>query len=288
MYSDVQYTESEVVFRKAYGIGEGLKITYEELSNAASCQQNETGCNVVTDFILPVKVKGKINVSLIKEDNTPEKNSDNNTQVTAAETGTVTLDNFNGVSTFNCPEPGCVKVYASYRALENHVLVGVHDVRLQKESVYDFIKKKGADLCNSVIILQKGSTNMESSCTVMADTEVLPMGWALKKVRKVKRFPIKIKQFLIEKFAEGEESGKKCNPDDVASEMKRLRDSDGNRVFLISECLNSNQIASFFSRLVMSSKKFNKSEVEDEDLLAAAAEIDQSALLSSVQVAHVY
>ena len=104
MYSDVQYTESEVVFRKAYGIGEGLKITYEELSNAASCQQNETGCNVVTDFILPVKVKGKINVSLIKEANTPEKNSDNNTQVTAAETGTVTLDNFNGVSTFNCPE----------------------------------------------------------------------------------------------------------------------------------------------------------------------------------------
>ena len=71
--------------------------------------------------------------------------------------------------------------------------------------------------------------------------------------------------------------------------MKRLRDSDGNRVFLISECLHSNQIASFFSRLVMSSKKFNKSEVEDEDLLAAAAaEIDQSALLSSVQVAHVY
>ena len=129
---------------------------------------------------------------------------------------------------------------------------------------------------------------MESSCTVMAETEVLPMSWALKKVRKVKRFPIKIKQFLIEKFAEGEKSGEKCNPDDVASEMKRLRDSDGNRVFLISECLNSNQIASFFSRLVMSSKKFNKSEVEDEDLLAAAAEIDQSALLSPVQVAHVY
>ena len=58
----------------------------------------------MTDFILPVKVKGKINISLIQEDNTPEKNSDKNTQVTAAERGTVTLDNFNGVSTFNCPE----------------------------------------------------------------------------------------------------------------------------------------------------------------------------------------
>ena len=172
MYSDVQYTESDVVFRKAFVIGEGLRITYEELSNAASCQQYETGCNVVTDFILPVKVKGKINVSLSKEDNTPEKNSDNNTQVTAAETGTGRLDNLNGVSTFNCPEPGGVKVYASYRALENHVLVGVHDVRLQKESVFDFIKKIGQILCNSVIILQKGSKNMESSCTVMTDTGV--------------------------------------------------------------------------------------------------------------------
>ena len=46
-------------------------MTYEELQqNAAPCQQNETGCNGVTDFILPVKMKGKIHVSLIKDDNT--------------------------------------------------------------------------------------------------------------------------------------------------------------------------------------------------------------------------
>ena len=45
-------------------------MTYEELSNAAPCQQNENGCNVMTDFILPVKMKGKIHVSLIKDDNT--------------------------------------------------------------------------------------------------------------------------------------------------------------------------------------------------------------------------
>ena len=77
------------------------------------------------------------------------------------------------------------------------------------------------------------------------------------------------------------------NPHDVASEMKRLRDSEDNYVFLIRECLNSNQIASLFSRLVMSSKKFNKSEVKDEDLLGAAVEIDQSTLLSSVRDAHV-
>ena len=48
-------------------------MTYEELSNAAPCQQNETGCTGVTDFILPVKMKGKIHISLIKEDNTPEE-----------------------------------------------------------------------------------------------------------------------------------------------------------------------------------------------------------------------
>lgn len=118
-----------------------------------------------------------------------------------------------------------------------------------------------------MIILQKESTCVENPCTIMTDTEVLPVGWDLKKVRKVKRFPIKIKHFLIAKFSEGDKSGEKCNPDDVASEMKKLRDSEGNRVFLISECLNSNQIASFFSRLVTSTKKFNKSEVED--LLAA-------------------
>ena len=99
--------------------------------------------------------------------------------------------------------------------------------------------------------------------------------------------PTEIKQILIEK-----KSGGKCDPEDVVSEMKRLRNSYGNCVFLICYFLNSSQIASFFSRLVMSSKKFNKSEVADEDSLAAAAaaaaEIDQSAILSLLQVVHVY
>lgn len=143
MYSDVQYTQSEVVFRKAYGIGEGLKMTYEELSNAAPCQQNETGCTMVSDFVLPEKVEGKINVSLIKEDSAPEENTDGNTEGTSAKTGIVASDNFNSVSSFNTPQPGCIKVCASYIALENHVLVGLHDVRLQKESVYDSILKNG-------------------------------------------------------------------------------------------------------------------------------------------------
>ena len=46
MFNDVQYMESSIIFRKAYGIGVCLEMTYEELSNCAS-SQNESGCVVV-------------------------------------------------------------------------------------------------------------------------------------------------------------------------------------------------------------------------------------------------
>lgn len=81
----------------------------QQQSNAAAYEQIKTRCTMVTDFIFSVKVKSKIQISLIKEDKTPEKISDNNAHATAAGTGPVTFDNSNGIPTFNYPEPGSVK-----------------------------------------------------------------------------------------------------------------------------------------------------------------------------------
>ena len=157
------------------------------------------------EFDLPAKVKGSISV----------RKDDNNTQVenvgcspesTSTETAVTTASQ--NSSTFNCPEPGCVKVYTSFRALENHVIVGIYDIRLQKESVYDTIRKQWTELCNSVVIIQMKNIDAIFTGTT-GTTETIHMGFGLKKMRKVRRFPLQIRNFLIEKFTEGERSGEK-------------------------------------------------------------------------------
>ncbi|XP_071138474.1 uncharacterized protein [Mytilus edulis] len=280
-YNDVQYTESGVVFRKAYGIGDGLSMTYSELTKLSGHCQNETGCTLVTDFVLPSKVKGKIKFSKA------ESNAVENEMST--ETTTIRPVSSSALQTtlsFECPEPGCIKHYASYRTLENHVLLGTHDLRLERESVYDIIRKQWAELCNNVIVTRK--KNVVSQCTDNQQAvETLHMGWALKRARKVNRFPSNIKNILIKKFNEGEKSKNKCSPDDVASEMISMRDTEGRRVFQLNECLNSTQITSFFSRLVSANASNNKKIVpEDDDLVAAAVAINQSELIDSVNSAN--
>ncbi|CAC5368605.1 unnamed protein product [Mytilus coruscus] len=263
-YNDVQYTESGVVFRKAYG----------------HCQ-NETGCTLVTDFVLASKVKGKIKLTKA------ESNAVENEMST--ETTTIRPVSSSALQTtlsFDCPEPGCIKHYASYKTLENHVLLGTHDLRLERESVYDIIRKQWGELCNNVIVTRK--KNVASQCTDNQQAvETLPMGWALKKARKVNTFPTKTKNVLIKKFNEREKSKNKCSPDDIASEMKSMRDTEGRRVFQLNECLNSTQITSFFSRLVSANASNNNKIVpEDDDLVAAAVAINQSELIESVNSAN--
>ncbi|CAC5416082.1 unnamed protein product [Mytilus coruscus] len=225
-----------------------LWIAIPQISNRTGYCQNETGCTLVTDFVLPSnmsKVKGKIKLTKA------ESNAVENEMST--ETTTIRPVSSSALQTtlsFDCPEPGCIKHYASYRTLENHVLLGTHDLRLERESVYDIIRKQWAELCNNVIVTRK--KNVASQCTDNQQAvETLPMGWALKRARKVNRFPTKIKNFLIKKFNEGEKSKNKCSPDDVASEMKSMR--------LVSANASNN----------------NKIVPEDDDLVAAAVAINQ-------------
>ncbi|XP_061189168.1 uncharacterized protein LOC133197244 [Saccostrea echinata] len=276
-YNDVKFTDSNVEFRKAYQVGKGLLLSYDDLAKAAATVQTETGCVIQADFVIPVKVRGCISLSKAKKSLQPETiPGDTLFSEESFTEHTAEIDS----SLFNCPEPGCIKVCSSYKSLESHVLVGIHEFKLERESVYDSIRKQWAELCNNVVITKKNVVDI--ACT-SETVETLSMGWALKRVRKVKRFPTKIRNFLTEKFLEGEKSGKKCNPNEVATEMKALRDTDSRRVFQINECLNSNQIASYFSRLGSTSSKKNKEiDLEDDDLLTSAAELDHNELLISV------
>ena len=80
------------------------------------------------------------------------------------------------------------------------------------------------------------------------------MGWALKE-HKSTRFSTAVKAYLNDKFLIGEETGNKASPTQVAREMHRERDDKGNRLFVGGDCLSSQQIAAYFSRLAATKKK---------------------------------
>ena len=51
---------------------------------------------------------------------------------------------------FGCPEEGCIKVYQGHSSLQRHLDAGKHLLVLERESMYDVIKKKWAETCKSI------------------------------------------------------------------------------------------------------------------------------------------
>ena len=112
--------------------------------------------------------------------------------------------------------------------------------------------------------IPKISTIERGEVSVAAADE-LPKGWALKSSRKPVRFNETQKQFLTEKFEIGEETGNKEDHAKVCREMRLKKDMHGLKVFSTEECLTTQQIASFFSRLA-SKKRHPGRELNQKDI----------------------
>ena len=51
---------------------------------------------------------------------------------------------------FACTEEGCIKVYQSFAALQRHLDLGKHQIRLERETQYDQVKRRWAETCQSL------------------------------------------------------------------------------------------------------------------------------------------
>ena len=88
---------------------------------------------------------------------------------------------------------------------------------------------------------------------------MLPKGWALKSSAARRcRFTHKQKNYLNEKFQQGEQSGRKSDPASVARSMMSAVDSQGKQMF------SASQVAGFFSRLKAKKSLFNDDDLEEE------------------------
>lgn len=91
------------------------------------------------------------------------------------------------------------------------------------------------------------------------------MGWALKSSRTQRtRGTESQKQYLTAVFQTGEQTGHKAVPNNVSKLMRKVRNADSSFTFDALSYLTSQQVASFFSRLV-AKKVVPVQYEEDED-----------------------
>ena len=177
-----------------------------------------------------------------------------------------------------------VKVYKEFRGLEKHLDVGRHLIKLERESDYDSIIAKWAETCKTVTgdYVQGevgGAASVTESPSVSADNPSLEEGWAMKKSKKSIRFSERVRSYLQETFFQGEETGIKANPADIACKMRSQRSSNGDKLFSTEEWLSTHQVARYFSRL----SALNKSGVLKRNVSASQEEEEDLDYISEVE-----
>ena len=127
------------------------------------------------------------------------------------------------------------------------------------------IRRQWAAKCSSL----KGKipeTHKTSSASTASSSNSVPQGWALK-ARKCSRFTEKVKNFLLELFLLGEETGRKVTPPDPSRRVRTLcREGTNQRLFDEEEWLTAQQIASYFSSLATLKKTWKLPQASDINL----------------------
>lgn len=278
--NNLKFSSEGVHVFKAYGIGKGLDIGNASLMKfSKQITQGDCLPIIISDFVSPGKGEGCIKTTSNEapcseaqiEDCREDENQEDEIQNTPIQP-----------SVFHCPEPGCLKVYQKCSSLTEHLLVGEHKFKKTTVSSFDKVKQRWAESCNSVEetnqIRSRRNRNQDENSEEISP---LIMGWALKKDRKTQRFSDSVKKHLKVVFEDGEKSGRKSNPVDVAKTLKTVRGSDGKKKFQPSEWLQPSQIASYFCRLSVLRKSHTEKlesicNVDDEDLLAVLSSLEDA------------
>ena len=152
---------------------------------------------------------------------------------------------------FECPHPQCSEEFHSRLELDNHLTVIAHDssVEIVQRSLYDQMRINWVQRFQSISLNAERQSRLDSEVEIATSTEdsLLQMGWALHKSRSGKScFSDKVREYLQKKFELGQETGRKEDPAQVASDMRKARNTDGTRMFSRAEWLSKIQIQGFF------------------------------------------
>ena len=256
LINNFQYEKDGIRMWRAFEIGPGRLLPYNDLCGNDG-DEEPTGLTLVADF-------GKQNEGKIGKAPSVSSSSRNFGQL------------------FPCSEPGCVNAFEDEEMLQMHFDTGKHVMHVEQESTYDRLKKNWAETLSGITLglhsLSLGdSCNTEGQISKEESTDLMS-GWALKNPKKPSRMSDSVKLFLIAIFNEGQRSGIKANPQEVAHIMKHKLNESGKLAFHPDEWRTAKQIASFFSRMSSVQKDHvtidavEAAELDDDDCDALVQE----------------
>lgn len=150
--------------------------------------------------------------------------------------------------------------FSSLEELQDHIHLSPHSKEAASESLYDGIRRGWVSKFSSLTLESRVTSTVEEVTSEGRD-KCHNMGWALQKPRGAgTRFTENVKVYLTMRFDDGEKTGRKADPTQVAADMRTARDIEGTRKFNRSEWLTKTQVQGFFSRLA--SMKQRKTSVD--------------------------
>lgn len=267
-YHNFKYESNGVRVWKAYGVGPGKLILYDDIIKK---RQNSTCLKVNIDFF-------PFQQARLYSPSKPNQDCQNKEE--------------DGL--FSCSEPGCQKVFRTFADLENHLDVGDHtrETPTPNHNVYDKLRREWAMHFLTVSKRQVAPASSHGETTSSQEVcgdpgrsrdEKLDEGWALHKPRTgAARFTPKVKQYLTTKFDVGAKTGCKADAAQVAEHMRTARNPDGTRLFDRTEWLTKTQVQGFFSRLSSKRNKQSQNEIELDIALAEEENQERETLLDEI------
>ena len=193
-------------------------------------------------------------------------------------------------SLFSCPNEGCIKVYQRHSDVEKHLTFGKCQLHLEKETLLDKAKTLYQE---KLLEGTSSSTTIQAELTSRKSEKPLLEGWALRSSKKGNRFSNTQIRYLEDKFVIGQQTGHKQDLEVVARDMRFARNSEGTRLFTVTEFLSARQIQAFFSRRAAKLRQVqSEADLENQDDDIAAAEEQQAyenvrtLVLNEVQLRH--
>ena len=202
--NNFEFTEEGIRIWSAYQIGLGKLVSYEGMK-----LQGKTGLKLLQPF-------GAI----------PQAQGIFNTMPTYTERSAKN-------QVFFCETPGCVVTFENENEAQNHMDTGVHKLVLERETLYDSVRRKWAQHVTEIAsrtTLSVPTTSTRALGTSNGNEAPTSQGWALKGQKTASKTSENVKRFFIAKFNEGL-SGQKANPSEVAKEMQEAKHSNGSPVF---------------------------------------------------------
>ena len=137
-----------------------------------------------------------------------------------------------------------------------------------KECLYDSLRREWVDRFQTMTLQGKSSKGAAAAVPTesLTSTSHLQMGWALRKKCGSARFSQNVRQYLMQKFHIGQNTGQKEDPAQVAKDMRTAATVDGERMFDRTEWLSKSQIQGFFSRLCSSIKQTHQTHIDRAEL----------------------